>query len=326
VLSWRNWAGTVIQDAVQDVRYALRWFRRDLTVTGAIVMTLAFGIGLNTGVFSVLSGLVFRSRVEKDSSTFFQVLATLRSQPDSPPRLFSSSVADLKAYRSAQGVASMAAWAVSSGRLEEDADPNLLLLVTCDFFGVYGLDRPKLGRLFESAECSVPGGGPVVLLGEQLWRDRFHGDSQILGRRILINRKAFSVVGIVPADFSGRLRGPGVWIPFSMAAPFYGGVDLFREDWRPWLTVEGRRLPGYYQAAVARELSAIAARNGRRTLVLTNGSVIQDPSNRTLAGSMTLLVSGALGLIGCTPDLWGEVTRRVPAELTGVPRNPRSVR
>src|SRR5260370_39524189 len=123
VLSWRNWAGTVVQDAVQDVRYALRWFRRDLTFTGAIVPTLAFGIGLKTGVFSVLSGLVFRSRVEKDSSSFFQVLATLPSQPDSPPRLFSNSVADLRAYRCAPGVASMAAWAVSSGRVQDDADP-----------------------------------------------------------------------------------------------------------------------------------------------------------------------------------------------------------
>ncbi len=123
MLSWRNWAGTVVQDAVQEVRYALRWFRCDLTVTGAIATTLAFGIGLNTGVFSVLSGLVFRSRVEKDSSSFFQIFATLPSQPDSPPRLFSNSVADLRAYRCAPGVASMAAWAVSSGRVQDDADP-----------------------------------------------------------------------------------------------------------------------------------------------------------------------------------------------------------
>lgn len=241
--------------------------------------------------------MIFRSRIEKDAASFFQILATSTSQPDSPPRLFASSVADLKAYRGAAGVASAAAWAVSSGRLEDDADASLLLLVSCDFFTLYGLDRPKMGRLFEAAECERPGTAPVVLIGEQFWRDRFHGDPGILGHPVRINRMAFTVAGIVPAGFAGRLRGPGIWIPFSMQAPFYGGVDLFREDGRPWLTVEGRRIPGTSQNAVARELSALVSRNGRRTLLLTNGSVFQDPSTRAVAGSMMVLVSGALGLI-----------------------------
>src|SRR6185369_15110311 len=146
--NWLAFAGTVLQDS----RYALRWFRRELVLTVAIVATLGFGIGLNTGVFSVLSGMVFRPRVDKDTVTFFQVLATPASQPGALPRLFSSSIAELERYRSAPGVAAIAAWTVSSGRLEDDADPSLLMLVTCDFFPLYGLERPKLGRLFEPAE------------------------------------------------------------------------------------------------------------------------------------------------------------------------------
>lgn len=290
---WTTLLGTVMQ----DTRYALRWFRRDLSLTGAIVLTLAFGIGLNTGVFSVLSGMVFRSRVEKDSAGFFQILASPPSQPDSAPRLFASSAADWNAYRAAPGVAAAAAWAVSSGRFEGDSGPSLLLLVSCDFFRLYGLDQPKMGRLFQPADCAAPGAAPVVLLSEQLWRDRFHADARVLGREISIGSTRFTVAGIVPADFAGRLRGPGIWIPFTMQAPFYGGVDLFREDRRAWLTVEGRRSPGISQKALERELNILASRNGRRTIALTNGSIFQDPSGRALAASITVLVFGALGLI-----------------------------
>jgi predicted permease len=291
--SWWSLAGTVLQDS----RYALRWFRRELVLTGAIVLTLAFGIGLNTGVFSVLSGMVFRSRVGPGSAGFFQVLVSPPSEAEAAPHLFSATAADWRAWKSAPGIESMGAWTVSSGRLQDDADPSLLLLVSCDFFRVYRLDRPKLGRLFETAECESSAAAPAVLLGEELWRDRFHGDAAIVGHRISINRSEYRVAGILPAGFAGRLRGPGIWIPYAQQAAFYGGIDLFREDSRPWLTVEGRLLPGHSQAAATRELTALASQNARRSLVLTNGSIIQDPASRTVAGSVSVLLTGALGLI-----------------------------
>ena len=106
MLTWNDLANGVAQDS----RYAFRWFRRELILTGGIVATLAFGIGLNAGVFSVLSGMVFRSRVETDAASFFQVLASPPSPPNAPAHLFSSSVAEFKAYRTAPAIASLAAW------------------------------------------------------------------------------------------------------------------------------------------------------------------------------------------------------------------------
>jgi len=281
---WKSLAGSTLQ----DTRYALRWFRREVPLTAAVVLTLGFGIGLNTGVFSVLSGMLFRSRMEKESGRFFQVLA---------PKLFSTSIAEWKAYREAPGVEETAAWTVSSGRLEDDANASLLMLVSCDFFDLYGLEKAKMGRLFRTAECESSGSAPAVLIGEQIWRDRFHSDGRILGRSIAINGASYEVAGIVPVDFAGRLRGPGIWLPLGMHKAFFGGMDLFQAESRPWLTVEGRRSAGVSQDDLASELNASAVRGGKGPILLTNGSVFQDPSNRALAASASVLLFGALGMI-----------------------------
>jgi hypothetical protein len=181
--------------------------------------------------------------------------------------------------------------------MDDDADPSLLMLVSREFFQVYGLERAKYGRLFQPVECEAPAAAPVVLLSEQLWRDRLHGDPRILGRQVQIYHTAFQVVGVLPAAFAGRLRGPGIWIPYSMHAAFFGGVDLFRESSRRWLTVEGRLRSGHSQAEALRELNALMPGMGRTTLVLTNGSIFQDPSSRMIAVAFAVLLKGALALI-----------------------------
>jgi predicted permease len=270
---------------MQDVRYALRGFRRNPVLTGAIVLTLAFGIGMNTGVFSVLTGMVMRARVEKDPATFFQVLA---NSPEGA-RLFGSSIAEFEAYRAqARHASDLSAWAVAGARVDDDGRPSLAMLVSCDFFALYGLERARLGRLFDAKECAAP--AAVAVLGEELWRTRFYANPAIVGTSILLNGRAFTVAGIVPARFSGRLRGPGIWVPLTMQPHFYGGVDLFREAGHGWLTVEGRVRPG----ASAAEVRADLERAAPRKVTLTNGSLIEMPGVRTMAAL------GLILLLACT--------------------------
>ena len=269
----------------QDGRYALRWFRREAVLTASIMLTLAFGVGLNAGVFSVLSGMVFRARVESQPASFFQILA---------PRLFASSVSDFAAYRTAPAVRSLAAWSVTSGRVDADADTTLLMLTSCGLFPLYGLDRPLAGRLFEGAECESPTASPVALISEQVWRSRFAASPSTLGSRLEIDRRAYSIVGIVPASFAGRLRGPGIWIPYTLARNFYAGADPLVRATMPWLTIEGRIASGFSREDAARQLRALTP---GYNLVLTNGSIFQDPTSRTAAAATSILLTGALGLI-----------------------------
>src|SRR5215472_12987387 len=261
--------------------------RRNPVLTGAVILTLTFGIGLNAGAFAVVNGMVFRARVEKDPDTFFQLINATGSP-------FGSSVADFAAYRArAHTVTNLAAWTTMGARLNGDARADLYMLVSRGFFDLYGLDHARLGRLFVEEECSTPGASPVAVLSEEIWRDRFHADPNVVGTRISLSGRSYTVIGVVPAGFSGRLRGPGIWIPYTMQAPFYGGVDLFRESARPWLTVEGRLRPGYSRAQAAAELGAV----GTGPVTLTNGSVIEQPAVRRAALAVTPVFMGALPLL-----------------------------
>jgi predicted permease len=268
---------------LQDTRYAARGLRRNPVLTCSVVFTLAFGIGLNTGVFSVLSGMAFRARAEKDSASFLQILTPPAAQPDATPRLFASSTNDLAAFRTSRSVSRVAAWAVSAARLDDDPRADLLLNTTCDFFAVYGLDRAYLGRLFGPSDCAVPAGGAsAALIGENLWRERFHADPRVVGHTIRLNRQPFIVIGVVPAAFDGRLRGPGIWIP-------YRGGDYARGG----LTIEGKLRPGHSREEAAREFAVLA----RRPVAITDGSLLQDPSGKAIAASVAVLLTGVLGLL-----------------------------
>jgi predicted permease len=270
----------VIDSFLLDLRYALRGLRSSPVLSFSVVLTLIFGIGLNAGAFAVVAGIVFRSRVEKDPATFFQALP-----PSGAP--FGSSTADFRAIRDrAQTVTSVAAWATANMRLNGDPRGSLVQFVSCGFFRLYGLEQAKIGRLLQEKDC---GGERVAVLAEELWSERFHADPGLVGSTIWLGGHPFTVVGVVPARFSGRLRGPGIWIPYTTPG----------EVARPWLTIEGRFLPGRSRQEAAAELSAIAG----SAITLTDGSLIEMPAARTAALFAVPLFIGAmmlLLLLACT--------------------------
>lgn len=200
---------------LQDIRYGLRLLRRGPLLAGAIVLTLTLGIGLNTGVFTVLNGLLLRARVEKDPEHFAHVSAQYSGDTVRVALEGSVSIDDFEAYRSRiHSLQNIAAWGIGRATIgTEDTTPDLLLPVTCNFFSLYGLEQAKLGRLFRAEECARPGEAPVAVISEELWRSRYAADPRILGGTIRLNRVPFTIVGVTPAGFSGRLRGPGIWVP-----------------------------------------------------------------------------------------------------------------
>jgi hypothetical protein len=117
-----------------------------------------------------------------------------------------------------------------------------------------------------------------------------------------VNRKAFTVVGVMPSGYSGQLRG-GLWIPYTMQARFFAGRDLFREPVVPWLVMVGRLASPSSRPAAQAELGVIASRQdrlvpGRKTTVrFTNGSLIQESYMRPLAAWIVPLVMGSLSLV-----------------------------
>jgi predicted permease len=266
-----------------DARYALRGLRRNPVLCGSVVLTLIFGIGLNAGAFAVVTGMVFRPRIEKDPASFFQVLG-----PDG--NLFRSSQREFETDREkARTVTNLSVWAPFGVRINGDTRATLIQMVSCGFFELYGLDQAKLGRLLQEYDC-VSTASPVAVLGEEIWRDRFHSDPGVIGSPIAIGNRPVTVVGVAAAGFPGRLRGPGIWAPYTARRLFSGERD---ESGLPWLTMEGRLAPGYSRADAAAEFS----RFGKPGVMLTNGALIQMPAARQAAVFAAPLFMGALTLL-----------------------------
>jgi hypothetical protein len=184
-------------------------------------------------------------------------------------------------------LADLAAWERFPTALDRvEAPPFNSLLVTCNFFRVWGLDRPRLGRLFRDDECATPGAAPVALISEELWRGRFGADPEILGKPISVNRQALTVIGVAPGGWSGRLyRNTEIWMPYTMQPRFGfntrlpggGARDRFRQADSPWLEVAGR-LHSARGGPPCRPCSTSSLRQdapirARSALLVTDGSV-----------------------------------------------------
>lgn len=280
-----------IDELGNDLRFALRSLRKQILVSVTVVLTLGFGLGLNTGVFTLINAALFRPYVDKDPSTVFRVIALYSD------RLIEGGIGltDYKALLAGnRSVLGLAAWdEVWTTLGTRSPAPFRVALVSCNFFSVYGLERPELGRFFLPSECSVTGSGAVAIISDELWRSRFEADSKIVGRVIQVGSTALTIVGVTPPRFSGRIKEINLWIPYTMVAEFESA---------PYFTVDGRLRPGYSRTNVQMELNVIAQRQdrlypGRRiTLIVTDGSMIAEPHLR-MAIWVVFSIMGALALV-----------------------------
>lgn len=306
-----------MNSVLRDVRYALRGMRRTPLLACAMIVTLAVGIGLNSGAFALLDAFLLRPPVEKDPATFVRALASYTGWYRTQELFQGFTALDFLAIRDrSRSLTNIAAWHTEEATLGNDPTKIGVMLATCNYFSLYGLQTPKLGRLFRPDECDTPGSAPVALIGEAFWRNHYGADARIVGRTIQLNQHPYTVVGVIPRTF-GLLEdsGPGIWVPYTMQPDFWHGHDAFkRSDWYgwAWLTVEGRLKPGYSRRDAQAELTVIAQQqdhlypgneenasySGRRTTVLlTNGSVIENPRVRSLAMLLVGLVMGPLFLL-----------------------------
>ena len=202
---------------------------------------------------------VLRTRHGEDASELAVTMDGIRGNPRELGGAFSPA-----AYRAIQqrshSLAQFAAWRTDAVLIGEDATRSLALEASCNFFPVYGLTSPLSGRLFRESECAPGTEERVVVISEELWRSRFAADPHILGKTILLNRQAFTVVGITPANFPGELRGSGIWVPYTTQHRLTGNEDIFAADLTPSLWLEGRLRPGRTRGELAAEVNVIAAR------------------------------------------------------------------
>ncbi|HMJ61064.1 MAG TPA: ABC transporter permease, partial [Bryobacteraceae bacterium] len=285
----------------QDVQYASRTLRKSALLSVAVIATLTIGIGLDTGVFSMINAIAFRARVDKDPGSFLRVMTAYTKDLAQAGRWGSSTLDDYLAFRGARSVRDLAGVSLVFASLEQD-DPRDVraLLVTCNFFSLYALERPKLGRLLQPGDCS--NSRPVMVMGEELWRERYAADPNIVGKAVHYNEQPLTVIGVAPASFAGRLSSAGGWLPYTIQPYLKLGPSLLQASETPWLQIMGRLSAGFSRQDAASELALLASQQdrshaGRKTaLLVTDGSMFQEPGMRERAVWTIPLIMGVLSL------------------------------
>lgn len=190
-------------DLWQDLRYAFRLLSKSKLFTAVATLSMALGIGLNTAIFTLVNTILLGSLPYRDPG---RVVAVFSIAPGQPDQLQGASIPDMLAWRaharSFEELGAAVASELDFGRAENGLPAERLEgeYVTPGLLRALGA-APLMGRLFTDAEDQVDHPAPVLLISSRLWRRRFGGTADVLGRQVLINGQNATIIGVMPADF-----------------------------------------------------------------------------------------------------------------------------
>lgn len=244
----------------QDVRYGVRGLGRSSGFSTVVVLTLAFGIGANTGIFAIFEQVLLRSLPVKDPGALVFVKAEGKCIGSSWGGGTTLSYPMFKDFQETsvlfEGV--LCRWnetaTMDDGRGAERVEVEL---VSASYFDVLGVP-PEVGRTFVAEDEAVSGAEPVVVLSHEFWQRRFGGDRDVLGRTLLVNGCPTVIVGVASAGFQGVSLDvrPRLFLPITMKRQL-------TPSWRPlddrknrWVQVIARLQPGLSREQAAAALQA----------------------------------------------------------------------
>ncbi len=288
----------VVETFLQDTRYAFRMLRKSPGFTAVAVLTLALGIGANTAIFSVVYAVVLKPLPYVNSEQLFNVFEVQPQQGVTGTGWSYANFAELREQNSV--FSEMAGAQKHQLTLTARGEPSIVntSVVTPELFSVFG-EKPLAGRMFFS-EDGRAGAPPVVVLSENLWRGSFGADPNIIGSSIDLDKRSFTVIGIMPAAFRFPLltESEQVWIPL-VQDPLFGSLIPRRGG--HWLQVTGRLKPGVSMTQAQAELDAISARLAKAFPAENDGWAIRMvPLQQMIVGnakSSLLVLLGAVGLV-----------------------------
>ena len=252
--------GSVLRDFLQDLRYGFRQLRRSPGFSALAILCLTLGIGANAAVFSWLEGILFRPYpLVAHQEQLFAVAGTvpgkridLLSWPD---------FHDLRRNCTLCEDSFVSTIAGSTLNIGDHAEVTTGSIVSANYFDALGV-HPILGRGFEAGEDVGNDAHPVVVISDQMWRNRFRSDREIIGRTQRLNNVPHTIIGVVPEGFHGTFVGRAIqfWVPVSMQETFGSGGYKLEDRGARWIESYVRLKPGVSRAQAQQQISAIAAR------------------------------------------------------------------
>jgi putative ABC transport system permease protein len=279
-------------DLWNDLRFAVRVLRRQPGFTVVVLLTLMLGIGANTAIFTVVDAALLRPLPYREPERLVHLWETQRGDVSDRSE---ASYPDFLDWRSqSRAFTAIEGYDPTNLTVAGDGTEPLMLQgarVTPGFFPMLGV-TPALGRVFVPEDL-VGGGAPVVLT-YQFWQRRLGGERAI-GRSLILDRRPFTVIGVLPRDFHFAPVGdPELWLPIDP------GAGRASERFNHWLNVVARLKPGVAVASARADLSAVMRHLGAAYPETNAGrDVAVVPLREAIVGAVrpTLLV--LFGAVGC---------------------------
>ena len=274
---------------LNDLRYAVRTLQRNPGFTIIAMVTLALGIGANTAIFSVVSGVLLRPLPFADPDRLVQVNETV-------PPFGAGAVAysDIEDFRK-QSASFEAIIAYNPGirNLQDSAGPERIVTVAAErgLFRMLGV-APLAGRTFRDDDPSN-----VAVIGAGFWKRHFASDPSLIGRTIQLDGEAYTVIGVMPEGFQFpyRISLTELWVPWE-PPPEWAHNRNYHADF-----VTARLKPGVSIDTARNELGVIAKRLEAQYPDTNRGrGVSLTPMSEVVAGSVRnslLVLLGAVGLV-----------------------------
>jgi macrolide transport system ATP-binding/permease protein len=302
--------GSVLDDFTQDLHYGFRQLLRSPGFFALAILCLTLGIGANAAVFSWVEGILFRPYpAVAHQERLFALAGTARGKTEAGG-LSWPDFQDLRRNCSLCEEAFASKITGSTLSVGDHAEIARGSIVSANYFDAIDV-HPILGRGFEPGEDVGSDSHAVVVISYQMWRDRYKGDPEIVGKMQRFDSVPHTIIGVAPEGFYGTFVGWAMqfWVPASMEETFEsGGYKLEDRDAR-WIEAYVRLKPGVGRSQAQQEISAIAAQLQTSYPATNRGRSIgiwplwQTPFNhaRTMLPTLEVMVAVAafVFLIAC---------------------------
>lgn len=287
----------LVSDLMSDVAIAWRGMRKSPGFALVVLSTLALGIGANTAVFSVVRRVLITplpyAAPEQLYRLYTVVPAGVDADDDKLPAVELDALA--RQSRSIAAVTEFGNYSSSTYTDDHVAEPWQTAAVAPNFFDVLGV-RPALGRTFSEADV-VPGAPPSIIIDYELWQNRFGGDQRVVGRRVQLDNRELTIVGVLPADFVGPTFAADALVPLNFGGVLRSPGYSRNPVWRSVARLRAGVTPAAFQA----ELALLAPRiHAQFPELKTAGVVVPKGLHAAIVGGsgvVLLLVMGAAALV-----------------------------
>jgi putative ABC transport system permease protein len=285
-----------LEGLASNVRFGLRMIRKSPGFAAVAIITLALGIGANTAIFSFVDGVLLKPLPYSHPEEILQVW----EKPPGSDRNGISTMNFLDWKNQNSVFTAMAAETGGAVTLSGGQEPVQLRgsRVSTPYFNIFGV-RPVLGRTFARDE-DEPGKDQVVVLSHRIWETRFASDPSVLGRKLVLDNRQCTVIGVLPAGTRFDRGWQDIWMPLA-----FQKQDMTRDF--HWMMSWARLKPNISLTAAQRQMDGIAAHISKDFPASNKGWGVrldryQDRVvDEHLRSSLWILLAavGAVLLIGC---------------------------